>query len=168
MYMATKSCPDCGYPLNGSERTCPECGYPIVSTAMYASDRTNIQPVGASVQNVPASNTSAKTDWAHYFYECGVIGWESFKKYAVFTGRASRREFWSLHLLFLMSFGLTFSLTRFIFLLPIIGVAIRRMHDIGKCGWWCICPIACIFLFLKRSDEGPNEYGFPEPAKNLL
>lgn len=122
----------------------------------------------ASQPAAPAYHAQAKTDGAQYIYECGVIGWEAFKKYAVFTGRASRREFWSLYLVYMVCTLFTGGLAGLAFLLPTIGVAIRRMHDINKCGWWCICPIVNLFLFLKRSDPGQNNYGPEEPAQALL
>lgn len=151
-------CPECGCPSNG-ETVCRECGYPLAK-------QQPLQVYQPSEQT-QTSNTT-KTDWAQYIYECDVIGWESFKKYAVFNGRASRREYWSQVLVCWLALGFTGGISALIFLLPIIGVSIRRMHDIGKCGWWCICPIACWFLFLKRSENGVNKYGLPQPAKNLL
>lgn len=154
VYSMANSCPECGFPLHGNESTCPECGCPV-----YQQQQVVLQQ--------PQSPT-VKTDWAQYFYECGVIGWEAFKKYAQFTGRASRREFFSLFLIFFMASVITGGLATIVFLLPMIGVWIRRMHDINKCGWWSCCPIANVFLALKKSDVGANNYGLPYPAKNLL
>ncbi len=42
-----------------------------------------------------------------------------------------------------------------------ITIAIRRMHDINRCGWWILLPIIRLFLFFKRSDDGENDYGAP-------
>lgn len=166
------SCPECGYPLNGNETACPECGCPVEiqpnqiplssNTPSSKSQDSEQTFTTAPVYAVPVP----KTDWAQYFYECGVIGWEAFKKYCVFTGRSSRREFWSFWLLCVI-ISLT-GVGLVICILPMIGVSIRRMHDINKCGWWSICPIVCFFLYLKQSDEGVNIYGDPNPAKNLL
>lgn len=168
--MATK-CPDCGFDVSVDHNSCPQCGCPIehrqippIPPAPFQSTQSEKQPTEQQYE----CSSNRQTDWAQYFYECGVIGLEAFKKYAVFTGRSSRREFWSFNLVYWMLIGLTGGLGVFICLLPMIGVSIRRMHDIGKCGWWCICPIACFFLFLKRSDDGANKYGIPNPAKNLL
>jgi uncharacterized membrane protein YhaH (DUF805 family) len=51
-------------------------------------------------------------------------------------------------------------------LLPGIAVAIRRLHDTGRSGWWYLLvfiPIvgwlALLFWFVQPSDEGSNEYG---------
>lgn len=162
-------CPECGYPLTGSETACPECGYPVENqSANRTASQESIAPNTYSPIQPTYVASGGKNDWAQYFYECGVIGWEAFKKYCVFTGRSSRREFWSLWLLSLMIISLTYGIGVIICILPMLGVSIRRMHDINKSGWWSICPIACFFLFFKRSDEGANRYGEPNPAKNLL
>jgi uncharacterized membrane protein YhaH (DUF805 family) len=51
-------------------------------------------------------------------------------------------------------------------LLPGIGVAIRRLHDIGKTGWWLLIGfvplvglIVLIYFYVHEGDSGSNEYG---------
>jgi len=47
-------------------------------------------------------------------------------------------------------------------LVPSIAVAIRRMHDQDKSGWWILFPIVnIVFLFLEGT-KGPNRFG-PDP-----
>ena len=71
-----------------------------------------------------------------------------FQKYATFSGRARRSEYWYFYLFyFLVSFGLSFLsiLTPFArymslflglaFFIPNLAVCVRRFHDIGKSGW---------------------------------
>ncbi len=107
------------------------------------------------------------------------------KKYAVFSGRARRKEYWMFCLFnVIVSFGLglvlgftgsllgtgaqlggvggmVYSLAMII---PSIAVAIRRMHDTGHSGWWILVPLAnIVFLFLD-SQPGENEYG-PNPKE---
>lgn len=163
-------CNECGYPLQGNEASCPECGCPVKQPLQQQS-RQDVsmhhdqhQPQKRSSYCAP---TSGKTDWAQYVYECSVIAWKTFKKYACFKGRASRREYWSFWAIAVVPFIIPYPLL-IVLLLPWFGVTIRRLHDTGKCGWWCFVPFANVFLLLKRSDEGPNEYGAPNPAKNLL
>ena len=76
------------------------------------------------------------------------------KKYANFSGRASRSEFWFFYLfliivyaiLFLLiatiSFKLLWVLGVFILgmIIPALAVTIRRLHDINKSGWYFILP----------------------------
>lgn len=108
-------------------------------------------------------------------------------KYAEFTGRAPRSEYWWFVLgQFLIGFvagfvagmighilGMGGTLANIVniivtlgLLLPGIAVAIRRLHDTGRSGWWYLLvfiPIigwlALLFWFVQPSDEGSNEYG---------
>ena len=93
-----------------------------------------------------------------------------FGKYATFTGRARRSEFWWLLLAnFIVS---CIPVVNFIWgiavIVPTIAAGVRRLHDIGKSGWWyllAIVPIAnffLLYLLAKDSQPGENEYG-PNP-----
>lgn len=106
------------------------------------------------------------------------------KKYANFTGRASRAEFWWFNLFCWMvsiAFGALFwffpgNETLYVMLffdvaliLPALAVLERRLHDIGKSGWnffMILIPVfGIIYLFiltLQKSQSGSNKYG-PEP-----
>ena len=105
-------------------------------------------------------------------------------KYVVFSGRASRSEFWwfvlfsyagSLLLAFIETIinssatgevailTTAFALATF---LPSISVAVRRLHDRGRSGWWwwiilipMIGIIVYLFWVITKGDEGPNQYG---------
>ena len=44
-------------------------------------------------------------------------------------------------------------------LIPGIAVAVRRMHDVGKSGWFVLIPIYNIILACTKGDTGDNEYG---------
>lgn len=48
-----------------------------------------------------------------------------------------------------------------IFSLHGLSVSVRRMHDVGKSGWWVLVPFANFFLLFKKSDEEWNIYGEP-------
>jgi uncharacterized membrane protein YhaH (DUF805 family) len=102
------------------------------------------------------------------------------KKYAVFEGRATRKEYWMFQLfnvivsigIALLSIGLT-SVTKtnqgilgniysLAVLVPGIAVAIRRMHDTGRSGWWCIVPIIGLIYAIEAGQPNENQYG-PDP-----
>jgi uncharacterized membrane protein YhaH (DUF805 family) len=100
-----------------------------------------------------------------------------FRKYAEFNGRARRAEYWYFllfHMLVLFSIiGLGFFFESGIFFglyalyalaafVPSLAVIIRRMHDVGKSGWYCLIPIYNLILALTPGETGPNEYG-PDP-----
>jgi uncharacterized membrane protein YhaH (DUF805 family) len=107
------------------------------------------------------------------------------KKYTVFSGRAQRAEYWYF-ILFNMLVGIALSmidqatgtfdqetgagllggLYSLGVLLPGIAVAVRRLHDTGRSGWWMfilLIPIIgwiALFIFMVQdSDAGRNEYG---------
>jgi uncharacterized membrane protein YhaH (DUF805 family) len=46
--------------------------------------------------------------------------------------------------------------------LPQISVGVRRMHDVGKPGWYLLIPLVNVYYLLTSGDEGPNDYG-PDP-----
>lgn len=104
-------------------------------------------------------------------------------KYAEFSGRATRSEYWWFVLAQLIAGFLIGFIVGFIdggtnlastanllltlgLLLPAIGVAIRRLHDTGRSGWWYLLVfipiigwIALIYWFVQPSMNGSNEYG---------
>lgn len=47
-------------------------------------------------------------------------------------------------------------------LVPSIAVAVRRMHDIGRSGWWILFPLVNLVFLCLDSEPGENEYG-PNP-----
>jgi uncharacterized membrane protein YhaH (DUF805 family) len=100
------------------------------------------------------------------------------RKYADFNGRARRKEFWSFWLLTLAAYMaasivdgiLGLPLLTFVVMLglicPSIAVAVRRMHDIGKPGWWLLLALipffgalALIYFYVQDGQRGANGYG---------
>ena len=100
------------------------------------------------------------------------------KKYNVFTGRARRSEYWYFVLVNLFnSFLTSYMDTTFgtfdeetkigyinmtyamVVLVPNIAVNIRRMHDVGKSGWYMLIPIYNIVLAATPGIVGENQYG---------
>lgn len=107
------------------------------------------------------------------------------QKYAQFSGRARRKEYWMFVLFnFLISvvlgviefavrgpaiqqgatpiLGNLFSLAM---LVPSIAVGVRRMHDTNHSGWFLLIPIYNLVLACTDGDRGPNRFG--EDPKNL-
>ncbi len=68
--------------------------------------------------------------------------------------------------------ALIFSLVLLVFalamLIPSIAVAIRRLHDTGRSGWWLLLGLVplggfvLLYFFVLDSDPNPNQYG-PSP-----
>lgn len=82
-----------------------------------------------------------------------------FSKYATFSGRARRSEFWYFYLFYiLVAFGLSFlsiriPVAKYLYILfglgvflPYTAVTVRRLHDIGKSGWILLIFMVVIFL----------------------
>jgi len=99
------------------------------------------------------------------------------KKYATFQGRARRREYWFFILFsFLLGIGAAIldaaffngtkeafsGIVRLGIFLPSIAVTVRRMHDVDKCGWFCLIPIYNLILCCTEGTQGPNRFG-PDP-----
>ena|SRR5438105_8783651 len=98
-----------------------------------------------------------------------------FNKYADFNGRAVRPEFWWFALFqFVVVIVLDMiyqplgGLASLAMLLPGLAVAARRLHDIGKSGWFLLLlliPIIgwLVLLYFYCQPSGPaNAYGAPE------
>jgi len=94
---------------------------------------------------------------------------EVLKKYAVFSGRARRKEFW-MFFLFNVIIGSVLSLVsnflggiyQLAILIPITAVGVRRMHDVNKSGWYLVIPIYSLILACTDGTKGDNKYG-PDP-----
>ena len=102
------------------------------------------------------------------------------KKYAVFGGRARRKEYWFFLLLnFLIGAILTTvdvvagtgvlgTLYMLGVLIPSIAVTVRRLHDTNHSGWWLfiglvpLIGLIVVLVFMLQDSQGENEYG-PSP-----
>ena len=99
-----------------------------------------------------------------------------FHKYCCFTGRASRSEYWWWFLFVVIvgailgMFGKTGEVLNGIaglaLFLPGLGLAVRRLHDINKSGWWVLLAlipvvgaIILIIWYVQDSDHYTNQYG---------
>ena len=104
------------------------------------------------------------------------------KKYNDFNGRARRSEYWYFFLVnVLVTQGLNFinilifngsgliggllMLLNLAILVPSVAVAIRRMHDVGKRGWYALIPLYNLILACTEGVKGINEYG-DDPKQN--
>ena len=101
------------------------------------------------------------------------------KQYAVFSGRAQRKEYWMFYLInFIIASGIglieglagspgVFSaLYGLAVLIPGSAVSVRRLHDIDRSGWWLLIgliPLIGIIVLLvfmvQDSKPGDNQYG---------
>ena len=113
---------------------------------------------------------------------------EVLRKYAVFRGRARRKEYWYFLLFNIIitivlgaidavtgSFsaeggvGLLGGIYALAILIPAVAVTVRRLHDTDHSGWWLLIGliplIGAVVLFVftvQDSNAGENQYG-PSP-----
>jgi uncharacterized membrane protein YhaH (DUF805 family) len=120
------------------------------------------------------------------------VSWylEALKKYAVFSGRARRMEYWYFVLFNLIvaivlalidtllgtttgvsSFGLLSGIYSLAVLIPTLAVLVRRLHDIDRTGWWILInliplvgTIVLLVFALMPGTPGSNQYG-PDPKQ---
>jgi uncharacterized membrane protein YhaH (DUF805 family) len=115
---------------------------------------------------------------------------EPIRKYASFSGRARRAEYWWFQLFyFLLNIGAAIIDTVFIgadamgtygigpiggllalaLIIPAIAVSFRRMHDLDRSAWWLLIglipligALVLLFWYVKRGTIGENRFG-PDP-----
>ncbi|HWZ71345.1 MAG TPA: DUF805 domain-containing protein [Casimicrobiaceae bacterium] len=113
---------------------------------------------------------------------------QALKKYADFSGRARRREYWFFVLFNLIvsvvlavcdvvlgtysaaaSIGILSGIYTLAVLIPGIAVTVRRLHDAGRSGWWILIVlvpivgwIVLLVFMLLDTQPGQNAYG-PSP-----
>ena len=109
----------------------------------------------------------------------------SLKKYAVFSGRARRKEYWYFILFNILinivlsvvdgltgnfdpatNIGLLSGIYTLAILIPSIAVSVRRLHDTGRSGWWLLISFVpligffvLLFFMLQNSKAEQNKYG---------
>ena len=115
---------------------------------------------------------------------------EVLRKYAVFQGRARRKEYWWFTLFNIIisillavidgatgnfdvetGYGLFGAIYTLAVLIPSIAVSVRRLHDTGRSGWWLLIlllpligVIVILVFMLLDSNAEDNEYGPPPKA----
>lgn len=105
-------------------------------------------------------------------------------KYATFSGRAIRSEFWWWTLAVFIANMILGVIDAFLFgsgpgsvgvlgaifslavLLPGLAVSVRRLHDLDKSGWWLLIILVpllgfllLLYWFVQRGTVGENQYG---------
>jgi uncharacterized membrane protein YhaH (DUF805 family) len=131
-----------------------------------------------------SSGSSVNTDGVNNVLEKAkqIQGMEFFirayQNYANFKGRDTRQQYWMFYLFYMIVtvilsivdaiIGIDIFSTIFILgsLVPSIAIATRRLHDIGKSGWWqliilipLVGVIVLIVFLAKQGTYGENQYG---------
>ncbi len=145
--------------------------------------------MGIASQELGGSNTPAVV-WRNHQGQHEKekhMNWylEVLKKYAVFNGRARRKEYWYFALFNIIisialavidgitgsfsakaGMGLLGGLYTLVILIPGMAVSVRRLHDTDRNGWWlliALIPLIGAFVFLvfmvQDGKPGENQYG---------
>ncbi len=116
--------------------------------------------------------------------------WIAMRRYASFSGRSQRREYWwffAMVLLISLIVGAVFGIAgrhsadlagavmTLVHLVPSLAAAARRLHDAGFSGWWqllMLIPVvgfvALMVLLALPSQPGTNRFGTPaQPIDDL-
>lgn len=149
--MSTITCRSCDREFHNSATYCPQCG---------ASQSTLL----------PAGRRGAGADSGNAYIT-------ALKKYAVFSGRARWKEYWSFvvtNLLIVIAinivdafYGFTGSLSMvysLVMLVPAVAAGFRRLHDTGHSGLWLFVPFVGMVLLLLKGQAGCNRFG-PDPRE---
>lgn len=104
------------------------------------------------------------------------------KRYADFSGRSRRKEYWLFQLLAWGSVFVAGMVAAFLsapfpvvsivgilvvgLIVPLIAVQVRRFHDLGMSGWFSLLGIIpyvggliVLYFMVKPGNAGPNQYG---------
>lgn len=119
--------------------------------------------------------------------------WKVLKNYAVFSGRAQRKEFWYFILFNYLTIyvfaiaadyathgsylktAISILLVIYVFavFIPGIAVYVRRLHDTGRSGWWFLIILVPFGVFVllvflvEDSQADENKYG-PNPKEEKI
>jgi uncharacterized membrane protein YhaH (DUF805 family) len=102
-----------------------------------------------------------------------------------FSGRASRSEYWYWILFIVIAdivaaiidqalgMQLVTGLFGLVTIIPNIAIAIRRLHDLDRTGWWILLGfipligwIILLIWYVTKGTDGPNRFG-PDPLATL-
>jgi uncharacterized membrane protein YhaH (DUF805 family) len=117
------------------------------------------------------------------------------RKYATFSGRAPRAEYWwyllfnvllilAMTLLDVLIIGIETvnyygtgplsAITSLALIIPSLAVTVRRLHDRDKSGWWIFIGLVPLFGFIylfvqyvSRGTDGPNRFGQDPLAQDI-
>ena len=159
-------CPKCGQPVGDGAQFCANCGNPLNGTKPSNSFLDKVKQFFAEMQaradnlKGPEPVDFVKAIKLQFLYALN------------FKGRSSRSEYWWSYLFnFLLGLALNFvpligGLLSVAMIIPVVALAIRRMHDIGKSGWYLLMgliplagPIIALVYLCTASQAEANQWG---------
>lgn len=152
-------CPNCGSPCGGGIYYCQECGAPSNGASCLCAR------CGCELRITLKDGSRPVSTFKEAVKAC-------FKKYASGRGRANRVEYWMwwLFVLIATAFIVVGWVMLPVLIIPTISATVRRLHDVGKSGWWIllgIIPLAnlyLIYLLARKGNKEDNRYGIAAEA----
>ncbi len=168
------TCRKCGELLSDHARFCTACG---AAVERKGTEATVINPV-----HTHQEDCSHQEEYVHegFVVSPGPVGFleavkRFFTHYADFKGRSRRSEYWWVTLFNCIVGGLIgvilpdiSNLWTLVILVPTLALICRRLHDVGKRGWfylWIFLPLAgwIIVLIQLLKDSAPDNQWGPNP-----
>jgi len=123
--------------------------------------RKQFADTSIKISSVKTQKTNNDNEFFFYIVRC-------FRNYANFDGTATRVEFWYFYLFILIisaitividyfffieladkfGMGLISSIATLLLIIPQFSVSSRRLHDIGKSGWWILINFTIIGIIV--------------------
>lgn len=163
-----KTCPVCAEQIEEDNTVCPYCHESLTPKATPSPHHVTAAKEQPKATNSENKETSQTSFLSHYFTRVVC------KQYADFSGTATRKQYW-LYVLFYsiiaiatscidillgidfqlfgesLGYGWLFTIASLALTIPSLAIGIRRLHDIGKSGWWfliVLIPLVGVFWLL--------------------
>jgi len=177
-------CPHCGALLLDNAKYCESCGglqpdyeQRIRNAAERNAEAESVQPAAER----PLFDAAAQDSPSYTGFKSSVMLF--FRNITNFSGRSTILEFWYGALFYLLaSLGLNLiidpivpllsSLLSWVLLIPFIALSVRRLHDVGRAGWWVLLMLTGIGMipllcwYMKLGEPQTNQWG--ESAETIV
>ena len=165
------TCRYCGELLAENAKFCTHCGAQVETETVQQEPSTLINPAHSHEEHCAHGDDAAAPEKITFLDAIASF----FTRYTDFRGRSRRSEYWWVYL-FNILVGTAFAMVipdltwiwSVITLVPGTALAVRRLHDIGKSGWWLfitLVPLAgpiILLVFLCTDSTHDNQWG-PNP-----
>ena len=173
-------CKHCGNIMNDHEKFCKSCGAPAPRKEeknTYGFQQNDYGHQQNTYRQPQSSGYDRQENYRTFQGSAPVKLGDAirlfFANFTNFSGRSRRSEYWNaalfvyiVNVIIGMILPDLAGIVTLVFFLPQLSLAVRRLHDVGKSGWfylWSLIPLVGTFMvfyqFCKDSEPGPNRFG---------